>query len=60
VAKKINAESGVAAACAGRFGLVIGVARTGNAAALHGSGADFVVSDLDEGIVADPTEAPDV
>jgi beta-phosphoglucomutase family hydrolase len=54
-----DAESGVAAARAGRFGLVIGVARSGNAAALHASGADYVVRDLDEVIVADPTEAPD-
>ena len=33
---------------AGRFGLVIGVARKGNADALRESGADLVVDDLAE------------
>lgn len=54
-----DAASGVAAARAGGFGLVIGVARSGNAAALRASGADHVVSDLDEVAVEQQHEAPD-
>jgi len=50
-----DAVSGVAAAAAGGFGLVIGVDRTGNAEALHRHGADLVVSDLAE-TLADPPE----
>ncbi|MDQ4025182.1 MAG: beta-phosphoglucomutase family hydrolase [Actinomycetota bacterium] len=43
-----DAEAGVEAGRAGGFGLVVGVDRTGNAAALRGRGADVVVSDLEE------------
>ncbi len=43
-----DALSGVEAGRAGRFGLVIGVARKDNAAALAESGADVVVTDLGE------------
>lgn len=41
-----DAEAGVEAGRAGNFGYVVGVDRTGNAAALHEHGADVVVSDL--------------
>ena len=41
-----DATSGVEAGRAGRFALVIGIARTGDATALTASGADVVVSDL--------------
>jgi beta-phosphoglucomutase family hydrolase len=54
-----DAESGVAAGRAGRFGLVIGVARTGNAEALRASGADCVVGDLDDVAIAQRNEATD-
>ena len=43
-----DAISGVQAGRAGRFGLVIGVARKGNADALAENGADVVVTDLGE------------
>ena len=43
-----DAIAGVQAGRAGRFGLVIGVARKGNARALRESGADLVVEDLAE------------
>ncbi len=43
-----DAVSGVAAGAAGGFGLVLGVARNGNADALISQGADLVVSDLSE------------
>ncbi len=43
-----DARSGVAAARAGGFGLVLGVARHGDAAALREAGADRVVADLGE------------
>ena len=43
-----DASSGVRAGCNGGFGLVIGVARKGNAEALRESGAHVVVSDLAE------------
>jgi beta-phosphoglucomutase-like phosphatase (HAD superfamily) len=43
-----DATSGVQAGRSGGFGLVIGVARKGNADALSESGADVVVSDLAE------------
>lgn len=43
-----DAVSGVQAGQAGRFGLVLGVAREGNAAVLMQNGADLVVSDLGE------------
>jgi beta-phosphoglucomutase family hydrolase len=43
-----DAIAGVQAGKTGGFGLVIGVARDGNAAALRNAGADLVVEDLDE------------
>lgn len=43
-----DALSGVQAGRAGRFGLVLGVDRVGNAAALLENGADIVVQDLGE------------
>ena len=43
-----DALAGVAAGRAGRFGLVIGVDRTGHAEALRAHGADIVVPDLAE------------
>ncbi|MBN1533354.1 MAG: beta-phosphoglucomutase family hydrolase [Spirochaetes bacterium] len=43
-----DAISGVQAGSAGGFGLVIGIARRGDAAALKKNGADIVVSDLGE------------
>jgi beta-phosphoglucomutase-like phosphatase (HAD superfamily) len=41
-----DALSGVAAGRAGAFGMVIGVARSGDPAALLEAGADLVVDDL--------------
>lgn len=43
-----DAVSGVQAGAKGNFGLVLGVAREGNAEELLKNGADFVVSDLEE------------
>lgn len=43
-----DAMAGVEAGRSGGFGLVVGVARHGNADALRASGADLVVSDLSE------------
>jgi beta-phosphoglucomutase-like phosphatase (HAD superfamily) len=43
-----DAISGVEAAAAGRFGLVVGVDRGAGAAALRRAGADVVVADLAE------------
>jgi beta-phosphoglucomutase family hydrolase len=43
-----DAIAGVQAGKRGGFGLVIGIARTGNAEALRKQGADFVVADLEE------------
>jgi len=43
-----DALAGVEAGRAGGFGLVVGVDRTGQAAALRAHGADVVVSDLDD------------
>ncbi|HET7486966.1 MAG TPA: beta-phosphoglucomutase family hydrolase [Acidimicrobiales bacterium] len=43
-----DALAGVAAAAAGHFALVVGVARTGDPEALRRAGADVVVSDLAE------------
>jgi len=43
-----DALSGVEAGCAGNFGLVIGVARKGNAEELRRHGANLVVNDLGE------------
>ncbi len=51
-----DAIAGVQAGCSGGFGLVIGVARKGNAEALRESGAHVVVSDLAE-IVGPPSRA---
>jgi beta-phosphoglucomutase family hydrolase len=47
-----DAVSGVAAGRAGGFGLVLGVARSGNAEALLAHGADLVVADLAETVPA--------
>jgi beta-phosphoglucomutase family hydrolase len=47
-----DAQAGVQAGHAGRFGLVIGVDRTGQEAALRAHGADVVVDDLSEVTVA--------
>lgn len=47
-----DALAGVAAGHAGGFGLVVGVDRTGEAAELRAHGADVVVTDLAELIVA--------
>lgn len=47
-----DALAGVEAGRSGRFGLVIGVDRTGQAAELRARGADVVVNDLAELIVA--------
>lgn len=43
-----DAIAGVRAGKKGGFGLVIGIARTGNSDALRHEGADFVVADLEE------------
>ena len=43
-----DALSGVAAGRAGKFGLVVGVDRTGQSDALRSNGADIVVTDLGE------------
>lgn len=43
-----DATAGVEAGRRGRFGLVIGVDRTGHADALRAAGADVVVTDLDQ------------
>ncbi len=43
-----DAESGVAAAAAGEFGLVVGVDRGAGADALRASGAEVVIADLEE------------
>ena len=48
-----DAEAGVEAGRAGRFGWVVGVDRTGNGAALQAHGADTVVTDLGE-LLAEP------
>jgi beta-phosphoglucomutase family hydrolase len=48
-----DAEAGVEAGRAGRFGWVVGVDRTGNGAALRAHGADTVVTDLGE-LLAEP------
>ncbi|HEX5062478.1 MAG TPA: HAD-IA family hydrolase [Kofleriaceae bacterium] len=51
-----DAIAGVQAARAGRFGLVIGIDRNGHGEALRESGADHVVSSLDEiELVSDAT-----
>jgi len=47
-----DAQAGVAAGRAGEFGLVVGVDRGGHAAELRASGADTVVADLAELILA--------
>ncbi len=43
-----DALSGVAAGCAGNFGLVVGIDRVGQSEALRDNGADIVVTDLGE------------
>ena len=43
-----DAVSGVQAGAAGNFGLVLGVAREGNARELRANGADIVINDLGE------------
>jgi beta-phosphoglucomutase family hydrolase len=48
-----DAVSGVQAGCAGKFGLVIGIAREGNEAELSEAGAGVVVRDLTETGLAD-------
>lgn len=50
-----DASSGVAAGVAGGFGLVLGVDRGGNRAALLASGAHLVVDDLAETLAAERT-----
>ncbi|WP_204293434.1 HAD family hydrolase [Actinoplanes campanulatus] len=47
-----DTAAGVAAGRAGGFGLIIGIDRDGAAAALTGAGADLVVADLGELLVA--------
>lgn len=47
-----DAVAGVQAGRAGHFGCVVGVDRTGSAAALRNNGADIVVGDLGELLVA--------
>ncbi|KAA5838073.1 trehalose-phosphatase [Saccharopolyspora hirsuta] len=59
-----DAEAGAAAARAGGFALVLGVARAGPPDRLLASGADAVVSSLDEVVLASPgqrrlSEVPD-
>jgi HAD superfamily hydrolase (TIGR01509 family) len=49
-----DALAGMEAGRAGRFGCVVGVDRTGQAAALRGHGADIVVNDLAE-LLEDPS-----
>lgn len=51
-----DAISGVAAAAAGRFGLVVGVDRGAGATALRRAGADLVVADLAELLPQHPPE----
>jgi beta-phosphoglucomutase-like phosphatase (HAD superfamily) len=51
-----DALSGVRAGVAGRFGLVIGVARKDNAEELKAQGAHLVVKDLAE-LLPEPSEA---
>jgi beta-phosphoglucomutase-like phosphatase (HAD superfamily) len=51
-----DAISGVQAGARGRFGLVIGVDRKGNAEELKANGAQFVVSDLAELLTWDFTQ----
>jgi trehalose 6-phosphate phosphatase len=51
-----DAVSGVQAGSAGKFGLVIGIARSGNTRALHDNGADIVVNDLAEICISGDSE----
>ena len=53
-----DANSGVEAGHRGGFGLVLGVARQGNHAALEQNGADIVVSDLAQVGMRDTPELP--
>jgi beta-phosphoglucomutase family hydrolase len=52
-----DAVAGVAAGAAGRFGLVLGVDRGGNAEALAAAGADLVVADLADTLARPAAEA---
>jgi HAD superfamily hydrolase (TIGR01509 family) len=52
-----DATSGVQAGRAGKFGLVIGIARRGEKETLRDNGADVVVDDLSEICVAGDLEA---
>jgi len=52
-----DALAGVEAGRSGGFGLVVGVDRTGQAAELRSAGADVVVADLAELVVADAGES---
>lgn len=54
-----DASSGVAAGRAGRFALVLGVDRGGNAEALAAAGADLVVGDLADTLHPAPTQTED-
>jgi beta-phosphoglucomutase-like phosphatase (HAD superfamily) len=53
-----DALSGVEAGCNGNFGLVIGVARKGNANELRRHGAHLVVNDLSEVVADHRSNAP--
>lgn len=55
-----DAVSGVQAGRAGRFGLVIGIARRGDKETLRDNGADAVVEDLSEICVAGDREAAEL
>jgi trehalose-phosphatase len=55
-----DALAGVEAGRRGRFGLVIGVDRTGHAGALREAGADVVVRDLGEVTIGEPAGGPPV
>jgi alpha,alpha-trehalase len=55
-----DALAGVEAGRGGRFGLVIGVDRTGHSGALREAGADVVVRDLGEVTVGEPAGGPPV
>lgn len=55
-----DALAGVEAGRRGRFGVVIGVDRTGHTGALRKAGADVVVRDLDEVTIGEPAGGPAV
>lgn len=54
-----DAVAGVQAGRAGNFGLVIGIARTGNREALEDNGADRVVADLSEVAISNDGHSTD-